>query len=81
MAFQFDTKPLAKLPVIRQRAPDPRNGRLEFNTLLNPVIHIKQPPGCILAWRGTKSNLAVALYAAHGRRYPVSTPWKSTTTV
>src|SRR6266436_9748133 len=48
-AIQFHAKPLAKLPVIRQRTPDARNGRLEFHALLNTVVHFKQPPGCILA--------------------------------
>src|ERR1700730_13985227 len=49
-AIQFHSKPLAKLTIIRQRAPDPRNRRLECNALLNTIIHIEQPPGCILTW-------------------------------
>src|SRR5271169_1131628 len=61
-AIQFDAKPLAKFTVIRQRAPDPRNRSLELNSFPDTVIrfHLKQPPGCILVWRGTKSNLLVA---------------------
>ena len=47
-AIQFHTKPLAKLPVIRQRTSDARNWRLEFNALFNAVVHLKQPPSCIL---------------------------------
>src|SRR5882762_6636911 len=46
--IQFHSKPLAKLTVIRQRAPDPRYRRRKFNALLNLVIHRKQPPRCIL---------------------------------
>src|SRR6266404_3752058 len=48
-AIQLHTKPFAKLTVIRECAPDARNRRLEFNTLLNTVIHVRQPLGCILA--------------------------------
>src|SRR5271167_813848 len=48
-AIQFHTKPLAELTVIRQCTPDPPRRGLEFNTLLNTVVHIKQPHGCILA--------------------------------
>src|ERR1700690_1644646 len=61
LAIQFHTEPLAKLAVIRERTPDPRNWRLEFNALLDRVVHVKQPPGCILAWRGAKSNPLGAL--------------------
>src|SRR5208282_3274847 len=39
-AVQLYAKPLAKLAVIRQRTPDPRNRRFEFNTLFNAVIHL-----------------------------------------
>src|SRR5271157_911080 len=60
-AIQFHAKPFAKLAVIRQRTPDPRNRCLEFDALLDTVVHVKQPPGCILAWRRTKSNPLVAL--------------------
>src|SRR5207253_1659864 len=42
-AIQFHPKPLAKPPVIRQRTPDARNWRLEFNALLNTVVHSTQP--------------------------------------
>src|SRR6266850_7128079 len=61
-AIQFHSKPLAKFPVICERTPDARNWSLEFNTLLNSVVHIKQPQGCILTWRDTKSNRVVVLY-------------------
>src|SRR5438105_3104456 len=60
-AIQFHTKPLAKLPVIRQRTPDARNWRLEFNALLNMVVQFTQPPSCILARRDTNRNPLVAL--------------------
>src|SRR6202011_5683378 len=64
--IQFHAKPIAELPVIRQRAPDARNGRLQFNALLNTVVHLKQPPGCILAWPVEKRNLLVALSGSAG---------------
>src|SRR5262249_43767014 len=38
-AIQFHAKPLAKFPIIRQGAPDPRNRRLEFNPFLDAVRH------------------------------------------
>jgi hypothetical protein len=38
-AIQFHAKPLAELTVIRQRTPNPRNRCLEFNTLLNSIVH------------------------------------------
>ncbi len=54
-AIQFHAKPFAELTVIRQRAPDPRNRRLEFNSLLNSIVAIfRQPPGCRLARRDSK---------------------------
>jgi hypothetical protein len=50
-SIQLHAKPFAKLAVIRQGPPDARNGRLEFNTLLDSILitHITQPFGCILA--------------------------------
>src|SRR5437879_5799264 len=60
-AIQLHPEPFAKLNVIRQCTPDPRNGRLEFDSLLNTIIHIKQPPGCIICQPTEKSNLLVAL--------------------
>ena len=57
-------KPLAKLAVIRQRTPDPRNRGLQFNALLNSVIHLKQPPGCTLVQGEPKSNPMVAFSSA-----------------
>src|ERR1700716_2271311 len=63
-AIQFHLEPLAKLAVIRQRTPDPRNRRLELNALLDSVIHSMQPPSCLISLRHTKSNPAVALSAA-----------------
>src|ERR1700730_10379442 len=59
-AIQFHAKPLAKFAVVRQRTPDPRERRLEFNTLLNTVIRHKQPPGCILIYAVRKCNRLVA---------------------
>src|ERR1700722_2873579 len=53
-AIQFHSKPLAKLTVVRQRAPDPRNRCRQFDPLLNAVIRVKQPLGCILCWRRKK---------------------------
>src|SRR5262249_22959183 len=67
-AIQFHTEPLAKFTIIRQCTPDARNRRLEFNALLNPVIHFEQPPGCILPQAGRKGNLSVALCRAAWRR-------------
>src|ERR1700728_5092432 len=46
--LQFHAKPLAKLAVVGQRAPHPRNRSFEFNALFNTVVHFGQPPGCIL---------------------------------
>src|SRR4029077_9209677 len=65
-AIQLHAKPLAKLAVVSQRTPDPRNRRLELNALFNSVIHIRQPPSCILSLRGTKSNPSVALSSSPG---------------
>src|SRR6266850_791063 len=62
-AIEFHTKPVAELTVIRQRTPDPRNRRLELNPLLNTVLHLRQPPGCILTQPDRKRNLFVALLA------------------
>src|SRR6266481_5683232 len=56
-AIEFHAEPLAELTVIRQRAPDARNGGFEFDALLNTVVHLRQPPGCILAWCGAKRTL------------------------
>src|SRR6266850_2988995 len=39
-AIQFHAKPLAELTVIRQRPPDPRNWRFEFDTFLNSILHL-----------------------------------------
>ena len=47
-SIQFHAKPLAKLAVISQSAPHPRNRRFEFDALLNTSRSYKQPPGCIL---------------------------------
>src|ERR1035438_1485034 len=63
-AIEFHAKPPPKLTVVRQCAPHPRNRRRKFHALLDAVVHLKQPPGCILARRGRKSNLLVALYRA-----------------
>src|SRR5215468_5304757 len=59
-AVQFHTKPFAKFTVIRHCTPDPRNRHLEFDSLLDTVIHNTQPPGCILAQPDTKCNSLVA---------------------
>src|SRR6267142_974761 len=58
--IQFHAKPLAEFIVIGQRSPHSRNRRLEFDTLLNTVIHVKQPPGCILPPPAIKGNRFVA---------------------
>src|SRR3954471_13188788 len=55
-AIQFHAKPLAKLAMVRQRTPDARNRRLEFNALLNTVAHFMQPPGCILRLPASKGQ-------------------------
>src|ERR1019366_694911 len=60
-ALQLYTKPLAKLAVICQRPPDPRNRGLQIHALFDPVIHFKQPPGCILTWGGPQGNPMVAV--------------------
>src|SRR5277367_4686755 len=62
-AVEFHVKPLAEFTVIRERAPDPRNGSLEFDALLDVVVHCTQPLGCTLAKLSRKGNLVVALYA------------------
>jgi len=38
--IQLHAKPLAELTIIRQRAPDPRNRRFEFDTLFDAVVHL-----------------------------------------
>src|SRR6267378_7571402 len=48
-AIQFHPKPLAKLTVIRQGTPDPRNWCLEFNALLNMVVHLNATSGLHLS--------------------------------
>src|SRR5208337_1339175 len=65
-AVQFHAKPFAKLAVIRQRTPDPRNRCLEFDALLDTVVHVKQPPGCILLCAAQKRNQIVALSTGLG---------------
>src|SRR6266852_2606318 len=66
--IEFHSKPLAKFTVIRQGMPYPRNRRLEFNTLLNAVIHFRQPPGCILARADRTRNLFVARFCSRTHR-------------
>src|SRR5713101_4856590 len=72
-AVQFHAKPLAEFAVIGERAPDPRNRRLEFDTLFNllhTVSHVTQSSGCILMRADWKCNLFVALLAAGGLSLP-----------
>src|SRR5580698_9614864 len=57
-SVHLHAKPLAKLAVIGQGAPDSRNRRLEFNALLNTVVHFRQPPGCILTRRTRDMQLS-----------------------
>src|SRR5882762_6816132 len=71
-AVELYAKPFAKLPIIRQRAPNSGNGRLEFDFLfdsqfdlwfrlrLRPRSINRQPPSCILFRPGQMRNLFVA---------------------
>src|ERR1017187_29500 len=38
-AIQLHSKPLAKLTIIRQGAPDPRNRSFELNAFLDTIVH------------------------------------------
>src|SRR5579863_1934243 len=71
-AIQFHAKPLAELMVIGKGAPDSGNRRVQFNTLLNSMIHVKQPLSCILAQPDWKCNRSVALSCRPTWQLPAS---------
>jgi hypothetical protein len=39
-SIQFHAKPIAKLTIIRQRTPEPRERRFEFCALLDAILHL-----------------------------------------
>src|SRR6185437_13251254 len=60
-ALQLHPKPFAKLPIVGQSRPDPRNRCFQFDTFLNTVSHFyMQPPGCIIVETWKKGNYKVA---------------------
>src|SRR6185503_7494984 len=63
-----------------QGAPYSGNGSPQFNDLLDTVLHLMQPPGCIsVPWSGANSNLSVAYLSSFGITAgilgPRSTAW------
>ena len=65
-SIQFHAKPIAKLTIVRQRTPEPRERRFEFYALLDAILHLCN----LLIASYAQDNWTRNLMAAHCA-YPI----------